>query len=150
MSKNPFPQDGFQHYYLHDDHSQPLAVVAIGPGTVEGTVVRGISIRSELDAWNKVKGRKKAVGRCRKALACRCTSESVAGYRFATDSFLRLYQQDFTVRIMDSVSGTPADRVVKSAFNVKPTEKEAKILECLKKRMVAPTVESPAAAPATA
>lgn len=133
MSKNPFPlNDGFQHYYLYDKLTQPLAVVAIGPGTEEGKIIRGISVRSHLDRWDRIKGRKLAVGRCRKALAVKQTTDAVTASNPATAVFVDLYGTELAAG---------ADFLAKSCFNVQPTGREVKILECLKKRQEAPAAE---------
>ena len=136
--KNPFPTDQFQHYYLHDGGGQPLAVVAIGVGTEPGKIVRGISIRSALDNWDKVKGRKKAVGRIRKALAIKVCSDPIGTTRktvpLAIQEFMDLYGKDF--HVVTAEIGYNA--VVKSGYNVPPTERETKILAMLVKRLATP------------
>jgi len=135
VSKQVFPVDCFQHYYLHDDAGQPLAVVAITPGTKPGTIIRGISIRSDLDTWDRVKGRKKAVGRCRKAMATQKCADPINSTRkkvlSAVEAFVTLYGGLYAV--VTAEVGYAA--VVKSAYNVTPTEKEEKILAMLVKRL---------------
>ena len=139
--KNPFPPDQFQHYYLHDKKTaQPLAMVAIGAGTEPGKIMRGISIRSATDPWDKVKGRKKAVGRIRKALAIKASEDPVIVLRAnmpkAVDVFLKDYSTEYEVMWSNDLTKVPArPTVLKTCYNVTPTEREAKILVMLLKRL---------------
>lgn len=140
VQKNPFPQDQYQHYYLHDRNMQPLAVVAIGAGTEPGKIVRGIAIRSDLDPWDKVKGRKKSVGRIRKALAIKASADPVVVVRAnmpgAVHEFLNLYSKDYeSLWSEDAVLYPARPTVLKTGYNVTPTEREAKILVMLLKRL---------------
>jgi len=135
VSKNVFPVDIFQHYYLHDKAGQPLAVVAIGVGSEAGKIVRGISIRSDMDAWDRVKGRKRAVGRCRKALATKKCADPINLARKrvvpSIEAFIALYGDEYFVVAAE----IGYNAVVKTGYDVPPTDREEKILAMLVKRL---------------
>lgn len=148
---NPFPSDGYQHYYLHDRNSQPLAVVAIGVGTEPGKIVRGISLRSYLDGWDRIQGRKRAVGRCRKAMQKELSSDPILWVRKvgsgkkarfqkvpeAVEAFKALYGTTFRKTLVEVTKDKYVKAVPKAGFNVQPTGKEKQILRNLVKRIAA-------------
>jgi len=131
--KSPFKEDGFQHYYLKPfvelvkkrtkeayTVALPIATVAIGPSTEEGKIVRGISICSDKDQWDRREGRKLAVSRCRRALGLKKTTQLVKDGHDPAPKYLYIhYGSDY---------GDYDGAIYKSAYNVEPTEKEARIL----------------------
>lgn len=114
---DPFPADGFQHYYLRDDNRHPIGVVAITPAE-DGRLHRGISILSDDDPWDRELGRKIAVSRCKRAVAKQGTDLPVSDCRDATLRF----SSEFNAYAF------------KSCFNVEPLPREEGILRNLLKR----------------
>jgi hypothetical protein len=129
MNNGPFRDDGFQHYYLRGTNNAPYGVVVIAPGSTPATVHRGISLCAAMDQWDRVAGRGKAVGRVKKAMGCKASSEPVANdMAESVDTFIALHAEQLTDDTMS---------VFKAAYDTPATEKEKAIIENLLKKQAA-------------
>ena len=134
MSKNGNgdwpPKDDYMHYYVREEGTnRPIAVVAFREmGTIPGKVVRGISIWSPMDKWNRVKGRAKAVGRCMKAEVVGYHAEPVK-IGLSRGAMLFLSETDGEFASGDGVA-------YKSMWAGEPTEREKRILKCEREQAV--------------
>ena len=115
-----FPEkDGYRHYYLRNMEHQPFGCVAFKAGSQPGTVIRGISLCSEMDQWTRESGRSKAVGRCKKAEATKLNADPIsAASHLSSNTFITLFGSEFAV----------ADVVFKTCFDVPATAREARIM----------------------
>ena len=125
MKNRPFKDDGFQHYYLRTEANVPYGVVVIAPGDAEGHVHRGIALRAAMDDWDRHEGRKVALGRVKKAMGIKASTEPVGNMN--TDSVAVFITKDAAAFVEDH-------NVFKSSWNAVATAKEKPILENLLKK----------------
>ena len=126
MNNGPFKEDGFQHYYLRTKSGQPYGVVVVAPGDTPDTVHRGISLCSSLDVWDRIAGRRKAVGRAKKAMGCKRSADNVGNVNAGVvATFAVAHSENY----IDEKFA-----IYKSGYNVAATEKELVIIENLLKK----------------
>jgi hypothetical protein len=153
MSKVPKLPKGVYFYYLRFDYPNsrtgslaggrhPFGVVVFMRSPADPTkVVRGISLRSEKDVWDKVGGIKRAYGRMLKAYNCECCAEVIQNFtHYSVINFLDNFKANFPG--VDSPDSGPF--MCKSAFNVPPSSKEVRILEIGEEQVPDPVVASDA------
>ena len=133
MNNGPFKEDGFQHYYLRTVTNVPYGVVVIAPGSTPDKVHRGISLCAAMDMWDRVAGRGKAVGRIKKAMGQKASTEPVANdMAESVDTFVTLHAEQLADERMS---------IFKAAYDAPATAKEKMIIENLLKKIEAASSE---------
>lgn len=126
-----------QHYYVWNKvkvhgkpEEHPVATVVIGKRRGSGRVCRGISICSVVENFNREEGLKRAMGRMISAATARTNDERIMTPAERRKSGTKVRKSAKSVeRFVKALAGTgEAGFVYKSAYNVTPTAKEAKIL----------------------
>jgi hypothetical protein len=129
--KNPFEFDGYHYYYLRTPDGDPIGCVAFKVGLSSATVIRGISICSATQRWDRKEARSKARKRCIRAELQKSSGECIQNYyRPSVYRFITLCDKLFEASRCSvfTTSGLQIG-IPKSAYDVPANALEFRILQ---------------------